>query len=164
MTKTGSMRIKARVGGIERLRAAIDAIKTELITPKVMESLCDGLKERIVDRTISGQDASGAAFTSYSPGYAKRRVRLGKKDDVVTLSVTGAMLGAINAQASGKEGVVTFVSGKEGEKARYHQVIGAGRQRVKRKFFALSEADRGWVLRTLHAHVDAVIIKAFRKG
>lgn len=158
------MRIQAKVDGLERFRAAIEEINAEMLTPKVMETLSEGLKERIAERMAIGKDATGEAFAPYSPGYARRRAGLGKEVGTVTLSLTGAMLGSMNARSDGKDGSVAFGSGKEGEKARYLQVTGAGRQRVKRIFFAMSEADRGWVLKTIGAHVGEVIKKAFRKG
>jgi hypothetical protein len=60
----------------------------------VMRELGDLIRERIVRRTLAGQDASGAAFAGYSDGYAKKKSEaLGTTR--VDLSVSGEMLNAM---------------------------------------------------------------------
>lgn len=52
-------------------------------------------RERILRRTASGRDQFDAAFTPYSPGYAKQKAQsLGGFG--VNLQVSGAMLNAIS--------------------------------------------------------------------
>ncbi len=51
-------------------------------------------RERVVRRTVSGQQTGGAPFTPYSAGYAKTKSQeLGSAR--VNLQVSGAMLNAI---------------------------------------------------------------------
>lgn len=63
-------------------------------TKAVMKEVGLLARERIVRRTLAGNDALGGAFQSYSPGYAKRKAReLGAGS--VNLQVSGSMLNAI---------------------------------------------------------------------
>jgi len=51
-------------------------------------------RERIIRRTLGGQDMHSAAFSPYSPGYAKRKAQeVGAGN--VNLQLSGAMLNAI---------------------------------------------------------------------
>jgi len=64
----------------------------------VMRELGDLVRERIIRRTLSGQDAEGQAFAPYSAGYAKRKSdALGTSR--VDLSVSGEMLNAMQIVA-----------------------------------------------------------------
>lgn len=46
------------------------------------------------------------------------------------------------------------------EKASYHQLTGAGRSHVKRKFIGLTEADKAAIRERVGAHVSTVLRKA----
>lgn len=66
----------------------------QLTTKDVMKEVGLLARERIVRRTLDGQDAHGAAFHPYSRGYAKTKTQaLGSSK--VNLQVSGAMLNAI---------------------------------------------------------------------
>lgn len=63
-------------------------------TKELMREIGLLARERIIRRTISGQDEHGASFTSYSPSYARQKAKeLGGGG--VNLQVSGAMLNAI---------------------------------------------------------------------
>lgn len=52
-------------------------------------------RERIIRRTLSGQDAQDAAFAPYSLGYAKAKQQALGSSDPVNLQVSGDMLNNI---------------------------------------------------------------------
>jgi hypothetical protein len=52
-------------------------------------------RERILRRTAAGKDVSGAAFASYSPGYAKQKTEAVGHAGTVTLQLSGQMLQGI---------------------------------------------------------------------
>ena len=62
-----------------------------LVTVEDMRELGLSARERILTRTLAGQDANGSPFAAYSEGYAKqKRAALGT--DRVNLQVSGNML------------------------------------------------------------------------
>lgn len=157
------MRIRARVEGIGRFKAAISEIKKEIVSPAVIDRLSNGLKERLVERAAIGIDAAGGAFKPYTARSAKSRARRGEGVDVVTLRDTGAMLDSMTVDEQPTAGV-SFGTSKEAEKARYLQETGAGKAQTKRRFFAVSDADMAWALDTLSGHAKDTIRAAFVKG
>ncbi len=77
---------------VSRNFGALDQIP--LTDAKLMREVGLLARERIVRRTRMGQGTDGAAFTSYSAGYAKRKgAELGSTK--VNLTVSGAMLNDI---------------------------------------------------------------------
>lgn len=157
------MKIRVRIEGVDRLKAALSGIKKGVASPQVMDRLSNGLKERLIARAALGRDAAGEGFKPYAPQYARRLARRGERSDIVTLRRSGAMLDSIKADAHPAAGV-SFNSSEESEKARYLQETGAGRERTKRRFFAISDADRAWALKTLSDHAQETIRKASVKG
>lgn len=108
-------------------------------------------------RTTAGVDFEGRPFAELSDGYAKRKVKAGLPG-VANLTVSGRMLNDMKTTEVGDTRVVlgfTSMGGKASghtfiqrsrsvgaaDKAFYHQEAGAGKSRVKRQFFDLSERD-----------------------
>lgn len=69
-----------------------DLEKVKLSDRELMREIGLLVRETIVRRTISGRDAKGAAFQSYSTGYAERKAKEGLGGGKVNLQVSGAML------------------------------------------------------------------------
>lgn len=66
----------------------------KLSTRSLMREVGLLARERIVRRTIAGQDENEASFRAYSPAYAKRKAKeVGAGG--VNLQLSGAMLNAI---------------------------------------------------------------------
>ena len=115
---------------------------------------------KIVTRTQAGQDKFGRAFKAYSDKYKEIRGRLGREVSPVDLTLTGSMLGAIQAKvervANGLLGTIFFtnsfafpprIPGKTGRKRKAtdkrRAVSAAAKAKFNmdagRKFFGLSE-------------------------
>ena len=66
-------------------------------------------RERIVTRTVSGRDVSGAAFAPYSEGYRLAKGRIGASS-VPNLQLSGEMLRAITVEADDDGVTLAFSS------------------------------------------------------
>lgn len=143
------MRTRTTIAGLDKLKAALNNVKKGIAGSEALEKVSAGIEERLVERTAQGRDAYGEAFAPYTPQYAKRLARLGKDGKTVTLRRSGAMLNSITAQAQTAQVALSFNSPQEALKARRIQVAGVGGRSTKRRFFALSEADRAWVVRAV---------------
>jgi hypothetical protein len=139
---------------------------------RLMRTIGQAMVGRIRSRTSSGQDADGRAFRALSPGYARQKRKAlghGRAD----LTVSGRMLNDMQAKPKPDGLSIVFRSGGAGgggrtfiqrsravgaaDKAAYHNLTGAGRSRVKREFFALSEDDEEFIL----DRVEDFIVRQF---
>lgn len=66
-------------------------------------------RERIVARTVSGRDASGAPFKPYSKGYAKQMAAMGQST-MPDLQLSGEMLRAITVEPDERGVTLAFSS------------------------------------------------------
>lgn len=84
-----------------------------------------------------------AIFRPYSSGYIKFRQAKGRKIAPVDLNFTGEMMGAISTRrvAQGIQRIY-FTRAEAAQKAVYHNVLGAGRGKVKREFFGFSKKEK----------------------
>ncbi len=137
--------------------------------------LGEGLLTRIRKRTARGVDAKGRAFKPLSRAYAERKQdALGTR--AADLTVSGRMLNEMTVKPQPKRVSLGFVSGgstrasggtfiqrsrsvSAADKAFWHNDVGAGRAKVKRQFFDLSQSDVSWAHRLLGDHID----KSFRR-
>jgi len=96
----------------------------------------------IQDRTESGRGYLGA-FRPYSPAYAKFRGNRGRKISPVDLNFTGRMLSSM-ATRKVSRGVqeIYFTRAEEARKAYFHNVTGAGKGRITRKFFGFNQNEK----------------------
>jgi hypothetical protein len=94
---------------IKRNFPPLTAIK--LTTQADWQAVGQLIRQRIIERTERGVDATGAHFPRYSPGYAleKGRELLGTEASysTVDLTVSGGMLQAMGIEATDK-GVTLF--------------------------------------------------------
>lgn len=157
------MKISASVGSVGRLKAAISEIKNSMMNQQVMESLSNGLKDRIIERAYLGVDAAGEGFAPYTAQYARRRERQGLRADIVTLRNTGSMLDSITAAVYPEAGV-SFNSAQEAQKMVYLQQTGVGKARIKRRFFNVNDTDTAWARELMSGHADKAIKAAFANG
>ncbi|OGQ50718.1 MAG: hypothetical protein A3J24_08315 [Deltaproteobacteria bacterium RIFCSPLOWO2_02_FULL_53_8] len=153
------MRLRVRVEGLERLKAAIEDIKEGIANQEAIDKLSNGLKERLIERAADGIDAAGERFKPYA---ARGGDGTGKRQEIVTLRRSGAMLDAIQVYGLPDAGI-GFKAAKEAEKAGYHQNSGVGKERTKRRFFAVGDADMAWVKKVLSDHAQETITKAFAR-
>ncbi len=129
---------------------------------KLMRSIGAAIVGRIRERTERGVGPDGGSFRGYSAQYAKQKAAA-VGNTAVNLTVSGGMLNGMIAKPTPKAVQVSFTGGGgstarggtfiqrsrsvgAAEKAFFHNVSGAGRSRVKREFFALSDDDENLIL------------------
>lgn len=156
------MRINASTTG-----AAGQWAKKPIVNEQLMRDVGDLALSMIRRRTAAGTDVNGATFQELSPAYAKQKAKaLGSAK--ADLTVSGQMLNDMTIVSASRNRVTLgFVSGAigaltrsvggtfiqrsravgAGSKALYHNVTGAGRSHVIRKFFGLN-ASEGETIRT----------------
>jgi hypothetical protein len=129
---------------------------------RFLRTLGEGLITRIRLRTKRGIDASGRPFQALSRRYGQRKAdALGHRR--ADLEVSGRMLNDMVLRPRPNHLSIRFASGgatrasggtfiqrsrsvSGADKAFWHNIAGAGRARVIREFFALSDADETWII------------------
>ena len=96
----------------------------------------------IENRTSQGKGYLGA-FRPYSDSYAKFRANRGRNINPVDLNFTGRMLGSMATRKLSR-GVqeIYFTRAEEARKAYFHNVTGAGKGRITRKFFGFNQNEQ----------------------
>jgi phage gpG-like protein len=163
------MRINATATG-----RAGNYAKIVLVDQPFMNEVGDLAQSLIRRRTAAGKDADGVAFQELSPAYAKKKQKeLGHSRP--DLTVSGRMLNEMSRLKSTEKTVtIGFAGGGTGgsgdgrgstliqrsrsvagaDKALFHNVTGAGKSHVKRKFFGLTPDERNTIRDRVQAHVS----------
>lgn len=128
-----------------------------ITSEELMREVGDLALRIIRTRTESGRDVHGQAFQPLSAAYGTQKEKaLGHRR--ADLTVSGRMLNDMGIQSVTRTDVTlafrssgagssrgTFIQRSRSvgaaDKAYYHHVAGAGRSRVKREFFDLSETE-----------------------
>lgn len=76
-------------------RTNVDLRDVNVVTPEDMAAVGQFVRQRILERTARGVDASGQPFQPYSEGYAKTKREALGSSGAVDLTVSGEMLRAI---------------------------------------------------------------------
>lgn len=82
--------------------------ETRLLTREDWAAIGRLARERIIRRTLQGQDVNGEAFTPYSEGYTKARQAEALAVAQVTLQLSGEMLRNIQVVAHDDRVEVTY--------------------------------------------------------
>ena len=143
---------------------------------KLMRSIGRAMVGRIRARTAKGVDVNGSPFQALSAGYRRAKKKAlghGQAD----LTVSGQMLQGMVAKPTKENVTISFAGGGRGggkggtfiqrsrsvgaaDKAFFHNETGAGRARVIREFFGLSDEDEAFIL----DRVSAFIAKEIKLG
>ncbi|MEO1479704.1 MAG: hypothetical protein AAFV01_14115 [Bacteroidota bacterium] len=135
---------------------ALQALSRGLYNERLLNQLGLGAVRLIRERTRRGQGLDGA-FQAYSKGYARLKDQAdGTSSDTVTLEYGvklragtvvvnryDSMLSKLESKADTQRDqvYVRFSQPRAEQIARYHQIDGAGKSKVKRRFFGLTELD-----------------------
>ena len=140
----------------------------------LMREVGDLAVRLILQRTREGKDVTNAPFLPLSDAYAKRRAKEGY-GTTSNLTLSGGMLDGMRViEASGNKVTLGFTGdsqrgGRGGTlvqrsreiggnpKAVWHHLTGAGRSRVKRPFFDLTDGDKALLTERVRAYLDRVI-------
>lgn len=165
------MRINASTTG-----RAGEFAKIKLVDEKVMTEVGDLALSMIRRRTAAGKDVNNVTFQPLSPGYAKQKQQeLGNSR--ADMTVSGRMLNEMSrVKVTEKTVTLGFIGGGTGsggssggtfiqrsrsvagaDKALFHNVTGAGKSAVKRKFFGLTDAEKATIAERLQRHLSVVV-------
>jgi len=134
--------MSVEITGVAEAIAPFKNIEAFLSSKKWMQDFCDGVRERILDKTARAQDYRSRKFKPYSKAYAKR-----KGSRHVNLRVTGKMLDSIKSLAISPEHGKVWVQPRSHGKlnadmlAQIHST-GTGKQ-PQREFMNISAAGIG---------------------
>lgn len=141
--------------------------------PKALLRDIGDLAIRLIrSRTERGIDVNGVPFQALSDDYADAKREAGLPA-VADLTVSGRMLNDMRASVPAK-GVTeirftsqggratggTFIQRSRAvgaaDKAYFHDVAGAGKSRVRREFFGLTDADETLIVERVRAYLQQV--------
>lgn len=163
------MRINASTTG-----RAGNFAKIALVDARLMTEVGDFALSLIRRRTAAGKDVNGQAFQELSPEYAKQKQKaIGNAR--ADLTVSGRMLNEMGRLAvtektvtigfagggtggGGSTGGGTFIQRSRAvpgaDKALFHNVTGAGRSHVIRKFFGLTSDEKTLIRDRVQAYLS----------
>lgn len=129
---------------LKKLQKKFSGLNSKLFNEKALLYTATRQKQRMMLRTESGRDINDNPFKPYNSLYALRSKKLSLTS--VNLTNEAEMLNSITQSANSKEAKIFFnrvirkgVSTEE--IADFHNRLGAGRNKVIRKFFGISESD-----------------------
>lgn len=143
---------------IDSIVARLEKFGARITTGSILEQLALRIKNIIYLKTQSGRDADGKPFAPYSDAYRKQE---GKT--LVNLTKTGHLLNAMTQKVLTNSTAKIFFTNYSypnglsvQELASIHNSEGAGRKRVVRKFFGVSETDMIDIQKTYQSEVDRI--------
>jgi len=131
-----NVNLTATKGSLNKLK-----FKVPKAQKRALSLTAQWIQTAIKTRTAKGRDWKGGSFKSYSSGYKKKRL---KKNRTLTpnLFYEGLMLGNMtNKQVSANKFKVFFPNQTQNRKAAYHDFFGAGKGKVIRPFFSVSNKE-----------------------
>jgi hypothetical protein len=95
----------------------------------------------ITKRTQSGKLPDGGSFIAYTKNTVKLRKEKGRQTGHVDLTDTGKMFRSLDFRQKGFKNTLLFTN-KEREKIAFrHDVLGVGKRKTKRPFFAIGDKE-----------------------
>lgn len=142
---------------IVRLRKIGEGVLTLEVLTKVGEAY-----EVIVrNRTRQGRDLHGKTFKPYSPGYKRIRERAGEPTHPVNLTMdhfTGMLASIDHTVFNDMSGVQAYIEGdSKAQIARYHAIEGAGKSKVIREFWGLSDEESNKIRDLIETELDKIL-------
>lgn len=146
---------KANREKIARLRKVVDVFKDREFLQNIALSFQTFVRERTI---MKNKDIHGVPFREYSEEYAKVRERnnLGLDVDLIfsRLEGTDAMMESIDDLVfKDLSGVAMFMDNERAEElAIYHNIKGAGKSKVIRQFWGLTDEDKEAIVEMIGEH------------
>jgi len=129
-----------------KVKRMLNALADKLHSQSLMERLGLMAERFIGKRTREGKDVSGSPFQPYSEPYKKKREKAGLSTHPVNLmwdEYTGMMRRVDHLVSRNFDKVLVYINDPHKRRiARYHDKSGAGKSRVVRHFFGLSDAEK----------------------
>lgn len=138
----------------------------QIFTPDNIQKILEreGLKViRIIkDRTRKGLDIDGNPFRAYTFKYMEYKQKLGfiKLSEVnLTLHPKDGMMGRIDSKVDLSDNSLTvYINSADKERlALYHNIEGAGKSRVIRRFWGLSDKEKMLISDDVQKQINQII-------
>jgi len=130
---------------------------------RLLNMLGLAVRRIIQDRTRKGVDVEGKPFKEYSKGHARKREKLDLPVYPVNLQmddVEGMLRKIDHAITREFEELKVFIDDPEKEQiARYHNILGAGKSKVIRRFWGLNDTE----INKIHQIVGLEIANVLKK-
>lgn len=143
----------------KQVKSIIDRLSSfgkEATSNNILLQIAVGVKDNILLQTAAGIDYKGAAFKPYSKAYAKRE---GKRN--AWMYQSGVMLNSMTQKAIDNMSVMVYFNNATArERAKWHNVDGAGKSKVIREFFGFSEMAKQEAFMNYSKHVLALKAKS----
>ena len=138
------------------VRQRLVEVLNKIISQKALEEAGRYGVYLINQRVHAGHDLNNNPFMQYSAKYRARKIKNGKWSGSVDLQLSGRMIRDLNTNITRNfssqlyEVEIGYIPGKSSErsiqKARWHNIDGAGRKKVKRTFVGLTDIERRKIL------------------
>lgn len=123
--------------GDKNISSKLEQYRQGLLDPKILYNIALKIKNNIFVRTSSGKDKDNNPFKPYSDRYKKKH---GKT--TVNMTLTGEMMNSMTQSMISNNVAMIFFSTSSGrQKAIWHNVEGAGKSKIIRRFFGASDKD-----------------------
>ena len=129
---------------LERMNKLFKKTPDNLFNKGVLNLIAMKQKNRMHLRTLSGEDYQNKSFSPYNASYALKTKKTSVND--VNLTLTSNMLDSMTTKADDMQAVIFFGNDDAEFLADIHQNRGAGRSKVIRKFFGMSEDDKDKIM------------------
>jgi len=115
----------------------------------------------IKQRTVEGKDIDGNEFQDYSEGHAVRRRKENLPTHPVNLefnNIDGMMHGIDHLVSRSSSKVAVYIRGSRNRRiSRYHNIMGAGKSKVKRRFWGLNDDEQNNVAELVQLDLSEVL-------
>ena len=104
-----------------------------------------------------GTEGGEPRYKSFQDGYAGFRNYKGRQTAFVDLNFSGRMLSSMTSRVSPSKGELFFSNNEANRKAFYHDVAGAGKSKVVRPFFGISDREEEQIVKVFSDLIDKEI-------
>jgi len=121
----------------------LELLARSIADEKIMNEIAFYIRNLIEERTLAGQFLNPDARKQYSDLYAEKREARNLPTDRVDLQFSGAMWGSFDHNVDLEKLQIELGFNREelAKIASYHDVHGAGRNKIIREFLGLTEAE-----------------------
>ena len=137
--------VTVKDNSVQVSKAIADVVrKFPQVTKKALAQVSAFQISNIRNRTQKkGLDVNERPFKPYSIKYKRAKI---KESGVVDLTDTGQMFSSLTSKISSSKGVLFFRNQNANRKAFYHDEVGAGKSKVVRPFFGISDKEEDKII------------------
>ena len=137
--------VTVKDNSVQVSKAIADVVrKFPQVTKKALAQVSAFQISNIRTRTQKkGLDVNERPFKPYSIKYKRAKI---KESGVVDLNDTGQMFSSLTSKVSPSKGELFFRGEDANKKAFYHDQVGAGKSKVVRPFFGISDKEEDKII------------------